>query len=105
MIEKLVNEAIKLRVNHDMFYHIAARIFGYGYSTFMRYKDRINKGEEPVKTRGRKPVPSIDMEVVRKEVKELNHCKKRTKETNKLKKKYKGIIPRRILNEMIIGNQ
>ena len=101
VIEVLIREAEKCKENFDLNLYQAAYICGISYPTMCRYRQRMNKGEKPVNQRGRKALPPMDHNKLRLEIHELKHGRKRTAGTEKLREKYRGIISRQKLNDLI----
>lgn len=102
LIEILVRKAEKCTESFNLSLLQAADICEIPYSTFCRYRQRMNRNENIIRKRGRKPLPRmVDYYQLKLELGELKHGKKRTAGTGKLREKYKGIIPRRELNRLI----
>lgn len=102
LIEILIRKAEKCTESFNLSLLEAANICGIPYSTFCRYRQRMNRNENIIRKRGRKPLPRmVDYYQLKLEIGELKHGKKRTAGTGKLREKYKGIIPRRELNRLI----
>jgi transposase InsO family protein len=61
----------------------------------------MHEGQTIIEKRGRKALPPMDYQQVRTEIRNLKHGKKRTAGTEALRDKYRGIISRSKLNELI----
>jgi transposase InsO family protein len=79
----------------------AARICGISYQSFWRYNRRLEAGEKPLEVVGRKPLPPIDHQEVRRDIEKLKHCNKRSLGSGEVLEKYDGIISRKKLEQMI----
>jgi len=82
-------------------YRPLCRLAGVGYSSFMRWKVRIDGGNEAVQKPGPKKSESLDLETLLEEIAVLKHRGKRTLGVGMLYQKWRGQISRRELNKMI----
>lgn len=65
-------------------------------STFHRWRNRIDSSKSPVEVPGPKQLgPPINLDLLRSEMLDLNHCKKRTHGSGDLYEKYSDSISRR----------
>ena len=101
MIKILLREAEKCKENFKINLCEAADICGISYSTFYRYRLRMKKGEDIVQKRGRKTLPPFEQGLLKLEIEGLKHGRKRSAGTGELRTKYKGIVSRRKLNQLI----
>ena len=75
---------------------------GFSYDSFMRWKRRIARGEEPVCRPGPKKVERIDVEELQRDIANLQHAAKRSHATGVLYRRYSLQVSRRQLNLMVI---
>ena len=73
------------------------------YSSLMRWKGRMARGESAIRKAGPKKVEPFDFDAIRTEVSELSHCRKRTHGTGELYRRYSGRISRRDFQELVTG--
>lgn len=86
LIEILIRKAEKCTESFNLSLLEAANICGIPYSTFCRYRQRMNRNENIIRKRGRKPLPRmVDYYQLKLEIGELKHGKKRTAGTGKLR--------------------
>lgn len=71
------------------------------YSSFMRWKRRIFANEMPVKKPGPKKTVPFDLTVLKRGIRQLKHCRKRSLGAGQLIKKYQDCISRRHLAKLI----
>lgn len=71
------------------------------YSTFMRWKDRIEKGLDPSAAPGPKKLESFETDILEGKIRNLNHKRKRTHGVQALHFSYKDAISRRNLYNMV----
>jgi len=76
---------------------------GIGYRRFMRYKQRIDTGDPPLKPPGPKKIKPLDFGELAEHIGKLDHGKKRTRGTGDLYQSYKDVISRREFNQMVIA--
>lgn len=74
---------------------------GFVYPSVMRWKTRIGAGEEPVLRPGPKKVAPLDFEVLREEIRDLKHGRKRTEGAGRLYEQHREQISRRDLNLLV----
>ena len=97
-MKTLLKEVKKCKENFKINLCVAADICGISCSTLYRYNMRMEKGEDIIQKRGRKPLPPFEQGLLKLEIAGLKHGKKRTAGTKELYKKYDGIFSYRILN-------
>lgn len=96
-----VTEMKLLQNNVRSSYRPLCRQAELGYSSFMRWKSRIERGELAVQTPGPKKIEPLDLDGLHQEIEGLKHAKKRTHGTGALYQKWRAQISRRELNKMI----
>lgn len=101
MIELLIKEAENSKKHFKVNLCSAAAICDIPYKTFLRYKKRMNEGKTIIEKRGRKTLPPLDLHLVKTEIHNMKHGRKRTAGTEVLRDKYHGIISRAELNALI----
>jgi transposase-like protein len=78
-----------------------ARQLGLGYTTLMRWKRRLSKGQPPVEKPGPKKVTPLDLGQLRQKIQDIEHGGKRSRGTARLHSVFKDAISRRELDQMI----
>ena len=78
-----------------------ARQLGLGYTTLMRWKRRLSKGQPPVEKPGPKKVKPLDLGQLRQKIQDIEHGGKRSRGTARLHSVFKDAISRRELDQMI----
>ena len=73
----------------------------FSYSSFMRWKHRVDHGENPVAKPGPKKILPLDFKELQAEIGLLEHSHKRTRKTGILHLRYGACISRRELNQLI----
>ena len=101
MIELLIIEAEKYKKHFKVNLCSAASICDIPYKTFLRYKKRMHEGKTIIEKTGRKTLPPLDLHLVKTEIRNLKHGRRRTAGTEALRHKYQGIVSRAALNEVI----
>ena len=71
------------------------------YRTFMRWKQRLADGKEAVEKRGPKKVEPLDFTALKKQIRDLDHGRKRSRGTGRLHEAHTDSISRRELNELV----
>jgi hypothetical protein len=71
------------------------------YATLMRWKRRLAQGRAPVEKPGPKKVRPLDLAELTKRIRELEHSRRRSHGTCRLKGAFAGAISRRELDRMI----
>jgi transposase len=74
---------------------------GISYATFMRWKERADRGEQTVSRPGPKKVQPLDLDGLREQVHALRHGRKRSDGFAELYDKHHDQISRRDLQEMV----
>lgn len=74
---------------------------GLSYSSFMRWKRRIDANESPVRKPGPKKIAVLDLESLNKDIRNLKHCSKRSHGTCALAIKYQASISRRHVADLV----
>lgn len=74
---------------------------GLSYDSFLRWKRRIKKGEEPVCRPGPRKLERIDLAGLQQAIANLKHARKRTSDTGELYRDYSRQVSRRQLNIMV----
>jgi len=97
----MVEEARRFKENFNINLATVARICGISYQSLWRYHQRLEAGLEPIQVLGRRPLPPINYHKLKFEIREQHHCRKRTLGTGELRRKYKGRVSRKKLNEII----
>jgi hypothetical protein len=75
---------------------------GLSYESFLRWKRRMNAGEEPVFRPGPKKLERIDLAGLNQSLAGLHHARKRTHGTKELLRQYSLQVSRRQLNAMVV---
>jgi hypothetical protein len=75
---------------------------GLSYDSFLRWKRRINKGEEPVCRPGPQKLERIDLAGLKQSLANLDHARKRTHGTGALYQYYSSQVSRRQLAAMVV---
>jgi transposase-like protein len=78
-----------------------ARELGISYATLMRWKRRLSQGLDPVGKPGPKRVRPLDLAELTGRIRELEHGRRRSRGTGRLKGAFAGAISRRELERMI----
>ena len=76
-------------------------MIGISAATYMRWKRRLHRGDEPLRKPGVKKIESIDLRDLRRRIGSLRHGKRRTAGTRQLYGAYKHRISRREFNDMV----
>jgi hypothetical protein len=71
------------------------------YSTFMRWKSRVSRGEAPVKKPGPKKEDPLEVEGLMDRIQDLGHRKKRSLGVGILFEEYKDLVSRRSFQELV----
>jgi len=71
------------------------------YSTFMRWKDRLARGESAIATPGPKKVVPLERDHLQLQVRQLRHGRHRSQGVGALYRQYQGQISRRDLQAMV----
>jgi len=87
----------KVREETKLPYRDLCRLTTLPYSTFMRWKGRLQRGEGLIKTPGPKKLPGLLRETIREEIARLRHGRVRTAGTGALYRRYRLHISRRAL--------
>jgi hypothetical protein len=74
---------------------------GFSTASYMRWKRRVQRGDDPVQRPGVKKTQPIDLGELRQRIYSLNHGKKRTAGTGRLYRTNKNRISRREFNDMV----
>ncbi len=90
-----------LREETGLPYRRLCPLTGVAYSSLMRWRERLRRGEEAVGTPGPKKLAGLPWETLRQEIAGLRHGRKRTAGTGALYLKYRHQISRRKLREEV----
>ena len=90
VIELLIKEAEKYKKHFKVNLCLAAAICDIPYKAFLRYKKRMHEGKTIIEKTGRKTMPPLDLHLVKTEIHNLKHSRKRTAGTKVLRDKYPG---------------
>lgn len=90
-----------MKTKFNVSYCYQCAIFNIGYSTFMRWKKRVDDEVQVRNKPGPKYAMSPDMASIEKDIESLKHGRKRSHGVEALKQKYKGTISRRELDALI----
>jgi transposase InsO family protein len=72
-----------------------------GYSTFMRWKGRAERGEVLVKKPGPQKLPPLAIDGLEEKVRDLAHRQRRSLGAGSLFEEYKGLVSRRAFSELV----
>jgi hypothetical protein len=79
---------------------LAAQV-GLSYRTLMRWKQRLADGKDAVGKRGPKKVRPLNLTVLKQQIRDLDHGRKRSRGTGRLHGAHADSISRRQLNELV----
>jgi len=85
----------------SMSYKEACLSLDFGYSTFMRWKKRMQKGKPLVKKPGPKKEAPLELIGLMDRIRSLDHKQKRSHGTGLLFEEYKGMVSRRDFNNLV----
>lgn len=91
----------RMKEEYALSYRALCRGIYPAYSSFMRWKGRIKRGEPAVRRPGPKKVLPLNFGALRSEVEALTHCRKRTHGTGELYHRYSSFISRRDLGRLV----
>ena len=74
---------------------------GLEYSSFMRWRDRAQRGEAPARRPGPAKVVPLDMKLLVKQIEAMHHGQRRSDGTHDLYVEHKNAISRRDLNALV----
>ena len=87
----------ELKKTYSVSNSVLARQFSISYTTLMRWKRRLSKGQSAVNKPGPKKVEPLDLGQLRRKIKELDHGEKRSHATGRLHAAFNAAISRREL--------
>lgn len=74
---------------------------GISYATLMRWKRRLSRGLDPVGKPGPKMIRALDLGELKAQIRNIDHGRRRSRGTGRLKGAFAGAISRRELDRMI----
>jgi hypothetical protein len=90
-----------VKTTFSMSYTGLANQVGLSYRTLMRWKQRLANGKNAIGKRGPKTVRPLNLSELNKEIRDLDHGPKRTRDTGRLHDAYAESVSRRELNELV----
>lgn len=97
----LVEEILRVTNTVKWSYRKVCGKLGVTYSSFMRWKERMDKGQALLKKPGPDKVEPFDVRCLHDDILRLGHGKKRTAGTGALYEEYRKKISRRIFQELV----
>jgi hypothetical protein len=98
---KVVETMKQAREPREIPYRALCDWGGFVYPSVMRWKTRIEAGQEPVLPPGPKKVAPLDFEELRRQIEGLKHGRKRTEGVGELYGRHREEISRRELNALV----
>jgi hypothetical protein len=89
------------KTKFSLSYACCATHVGLSYRTLMRWKRRLADGKDAVEKRGPKMVEPLDLNALKKQIRNSDHGRKRSRGTGRLREAYTDSISRRELNELV----
>jgi hypothetical protein len=89
------------KTTFSLSYGCLAQQVGLSYRTLMRWKQRIADGKDAVGKRGPKKVEPLDLTALKKQISDLNHGRKCSRGTGRLRGAHADSISRRQLDELV----
>jgi hypothetical protein len=97
----VVSQFTQIKENEQIPYSAMCDSSCIPYSTFMRWRDRVESGQEPCQEPGPKKIEPLDIDVLNRSIENLDHGKKRTSGTGRLYRSMSEGISRRALQRLI----
>jgi hypothetical protein len=91
----------QIRETDGIPYAAQCQSLGVGYASFMRWCQRMDRGEEAITRPGPKKVEDFDLEALREEIRTLTHRRKRTAGAGDLFERHRNDISRRDLQRLV----